>query len=233
MRKLHFASLCLLGTVAAMPSLATTINYATGVNSGTTWVAGLSGSPSSEFSFGAGGPWNTSTGYVDGSYTFTGPDNGGYLLQDVALNGYGLLGATDGNGGILIDLPGSGVTAMYLLAEAVNSSNQLSKNDNLTITLYSGSNAVSSDNFSGGTIGFNSSAMITSVLLSPTVSNDGVFLTDFYTGTSALPLDNPGGGGGTQNNPSQTPEAATLALVGGGILITFGAKRKFAAKLAF
>jgi hypothetical protein len=186
-------------------------------------------------SFSSGGSWNTAAGYTDNSgYTFSGPDNGNWSLSGIdPAYTWGLAGATDGKGGILINLPGSGATAMYLFTEAINSSNSLSANDNLTVTLYSGANTVSSDTFSGGKIGFNTSAMITSVLVSPSLSNDGVFLTQLYTGTSALPLDSQGGGGGTQNNPSQTPEAATLALVGGGILVTFGAKRKFAAKLAF
>lgn len=225
MRKVQITSLCFLA-VAAVPALATTTEWS--VSAGN-WESDIqSATLSSQLTFSAastaGGPWTTPVGFTDGGYIFSGPDGSNWFLQSFAPNGtYGLASEADGQGSILISLPGSGLTAMYLLVDAIDSSNSLHQNDNMTIGLYSGSNLMSTDVFSSGTsgaIGFSTSYMVTSVLLSPEVANDGVFLTGLYSATSNLPPDSP-----------PAAEAATIALVGGGILVLFGVKRRFARKL--
>ena len=92
------------------------------------------------------------------------------------------------------------------------------RNDaNFTLTL--------SDNevFSGlalGNFGFSSSSEITSLTLSAV--SGSVTIDDFFYATSSQPQD-----------PPQTIEGATFALVGGGLLILLGSRRKLIAKFAF
>jgi hypothetical protein len=75
---------------------------------------------------------------------------------------------------------------------------------------------------SGGAGGISSASPITSVLITAPAGY-GVILyqTAFGTSTSQATSD-----------PGQAPEAATIALVGGGILVLFGSKRKLLHRFA-
>lgn len=147
------------------------------------------------------------------SFVVTGPDKAGY-----SLNGgfYGsivsLLGASDGTGYIRIDLPSSGENAI-LLSVAAQPSAALTVNlsDQETFTV------------SNGLFGLALSHNITWLTIS-TVSGSQPVLDDFFFGTSNLAQD--------QGNQAQSVEGATALMIGGGLLILFGARRKLARQLA-
>jgi hypothetical protein len=217
MFKMRYAALFCLASVAALPVLGTTINS---TNSYSTWdtSAYISGSPTalhlSNLPYGT--DYSNASGVSDGGYTFTGPDgsNNWYLKASSSNGTYGLLGAQDGIGGINVASPGN---AFFVWAFGTGNSN-----DALNLTI----NGTFYKTFTGG-IGISASSPLTSILITPTQSSDAVLFYEFDFANSSLTQD-----GGTQS-PSQTPEAATLLLVGGGILVTFGAKRKFTNKFAF
>lgn len=220
MFKMRYA---LVACLMAVPAVGTTINYTA---SGSTWNSQVQSGTSSSLGFSSGGPWNSSGGYNDGGYIFTGPDGSGWSLASKMISStQGLVSAEDGVGSIELTLPGAGKSAIFITAEAINNSNVLEASDALTVTLYDGSTAMTPYTYTGGMLGINASFGITSVLIQPTKSNEGVFLTYLNFANSSLPQD--GGSGGGNGDPPPAPEAITFALVGGGLLILFGAKRKF------
>lgn len=221
MLKVRYASLCFLFVVTALPEMATTVPSTT--YSG--WTSNVTGTPTFvDVETLTQGHYNTSTGVTDDSYIFTGPDGSNWSLGVQTFgNKTGLFGASDGIGGIEVTLPGSGESAVYL--DVNTEANNALTNGSLTLTLSDGETF----SVSSGQFGLSLSQSITWYELT-TSSGQSPFLQWAYFGNSSLPQD-PGGGGGA--DPSPTPEAATLALVGGGILVLFGAKRKSVFKLAF
>jgi hypothetical protein len=61
-------------------------------------------------------------------------------------------------------------------------------------------------------------------------ASGSVFLDALYYGASSLTQDGDGSGSGSDS--SQTPEAATLLMIGGGLLALFGSRRKWIAPIA-
>jgi hypothetical protein len=219
MFKMHHASLCFVFITAALPSAATTIQSTTFAN----WTANVTGIPTFvDLESLSLGNYNTATGITDASYLFTGPDGSGWSLGVQTFSGKtGLFGAADGKGAIDVTLPGLGQSAIYV---AVNTeANNTLVNGPLTLTLSDGETFA----ISSGQFGLSISHPIAWYTLT-TSAGQAPFLQWAYFGNSSLPQDGNGGG-----DPAQTPEAATLALVGGGMLVLFGARRKFINKLAF
>lgn len=217
----YFALLC-VAVSAWLPALATTIDS---TSSYSTWdtSAYITGSPTADHlnNLTYNNTYDTPAGVTDGGYTFTGPDgtNNWSLTSSSAQGYYGLLGAQDGVGGINVASPGN---AFYVWAVA-------SGNSSDPLNLYINGNFYTT--FTTG-IGISTSSPLTSIMVTPTQSSDGVLLSEVDFANSSLTQDS--GGGGTQGDPAPTPEAATMLLVGGGILVVFGAKRrKFTNKFAF
>ena len=214
------ASFCLLFIAAALPGAATTVQ-ATIYNTWTSYVLGtttfvdLEGLP-------VGTGYSTSAGVTQNGYQFTGPDGSGWSLGVQTFgNKTGLYSASDGAGEIEVTLPGSGQSAIYF--DANTESNNTVTNGGLTLTLSDGE----AFNIGSGQFGLSISHPITWYTLTSS-SGQAAFLQWAYFGTSNLTPDGTGGTGGTGGSePGQAPEAATLALVGGGALVLFGAKRKF------
>jgi hypothetical protein len=219
MFKMRNASWCLLLLSPAIPGLATTIQSTTYQS----WMTQVTGTPTFEdVETLPTGNYSTVAGVNDGSYVFTGPDGLGWNLHEQTFGSTsGLYGASDGSGGIEVTLPGSGQSAIYFDANT-ETSNYLNSGA-LTLTLSDGE----AFNISSGQFGLSISHNITWYKLS-TTSGLAPFLQWAYFGNSALPADGSGGTG----DPAPSSEAATVALVGGGILVLFGAKRKLVRRLA-
>lgn len=221
MYRTRYALLCLPLIAIALPTEATTIQATTY----TSWSAQVTGTPTFvDLETLATGNYSTASGITQGSYTFIGPDGSGWSLGVQTFgNKTGMYGASDGVGGIDVILPGTGQSAIYFYGNT--EANNTLTNGSLTLTLSDGETF----SISSGQFGLNISHAITWYALS-TTSGQAAFLQWAYFGNSSLPQDGGTGGGGT---PGQAPEAATIALVGGGILVLFGSKRKLAQKLSF
>lgn len=221
MFKMRYASFCLLLAVPALPALATTVQSTTYQS----WMTQVTGTPTFEdVETLPTGNYSTVTGVSDGSYVFTGPDGSGWSLGEQTFsNKSGLYGASDGVGGIEVTMPGLGQSAIYL--DANTEANNTLTNGALTLTLSDGE----SFNITSGQFGLSISHPITWYTLT-TTSGQSPFMQWAYFGTSSIPLDS-GGSGGTGDDPPAV-EAATMALVAGGLLVVFGAKRKFTRRLA-
>lgn len=193
---------------AGQANTVTTTNY-------NVWKTNLTGSPTElDFTKVKTTGYNTSSGItlppLQGpalSFVVTGPDNTGYSL---AGGFYGstvsLFGASDGTGYIRVDLPSSGENAVLLgLATQPNAA--------LTVTLSDQESFA----VSNGLFGVALSHDITWLTIS-TVNGSQPVLDDFFFGTSNLSQD--------QVNQSQSAEGATALMIGGGLLILFGARRK-------
>jgi hypothetical protein len=163
--------------------------------------------------------YSNSTGDVVGGFAFTGPDNGAFYLRTILysgnLNGRNftnnvLEGAPDAGGYINISTPAGGENAI-LIYLTTNGSTAI------TATLSDGERFTFNTTSSVmGVFGFSSSSLMTGLTLSTTPGSQ-VLIADLQYGTSSLPQDQPG---------SPTPEGATMALVGGGLLTFFGSRRK-------
>lgn len=200
-----------LGFLAAagQATTITTTNY-------NVWKTNLTGSPIElDFTKVKTTSYSTSSGItlppLQGpalSFVVTGPDKTGYALTG---GFYGstvsLLGASDGAGYIRVDLPAGGENAV-LLGVATQPSAAL------TVTLSD----LESFTVSNGLFGLALSHNITWLTIS-TVNGSQPVLDDFIFGNSNLAQD--------QINQSQSAEAATALMIGGGLLILFGARRKF------
>jgi len=197
-------------------SRATTIST-TSFNS---WKTSLTGSPIElNFTKVKNSTYSTSAGItlvpVSGpalSFVITGPDKTGYYLNG---GSYGsivsLFGASDGVGYIRIDLPSSGENAILLGLAAQPTAG-------LTVTL-SDQETFSASN---GLLGLSLSHNITWLTIA-TNSGSQPLLDDFFFGNSNLAQD--------QASQSQSAEAATGFLIGGGLLVLFGSRRKFVQRL--
>ncbi len=169
--------------------------------------------------------YSTAAGFATGGFDFTGLDSGSYYLRSIlyhaSLNGRSLdlevlEGGPDTGSYINVATPAAGENAM-LLYLTTNGSTPITAtlSDGEHFTFNTASNVF-------GVIGFASSAPMTTITLSTTTGSQ-VLIADMLYGTSALPQDQGGG---------STPETATVALVGGGLLMLFGSRRKVLSKLA-
>jgi hypothetical protein len=148
------------------------------------------------------------SGYTSSDgFNITGPDGSGTYLQGLQYQGYqSLEGGNDSSAQLLVTAPGSGETALlFLLASNPQASNY-------TITLSDGETwtVAGSTTFFGVSV----SHPITSAILSTTAGSHPV-LEDVSYGTTTLPLDSGGSGGGQ----SAVPEATTALLLGAGLLM--------------
>ena len=147
------------------------------------------------------------------SFLITGPDKTGYSLTG---GFYGstvsLFGSSDGTGYIRVDLPASGENAVLLGLAAQPSAA-------LTITLSDQQSFTASN----GLFGLALSHEITWLTIS-TANGSQPVLDDFFFGNSNLTQD--------QNNPPQSAEGATALMIGGGLLILCGVRRKVTRRVA-
>lgn len=212
-RTLRFLAAMVLACLAILTREAagTTITTTT-LNS---WKATLTGSQT-ELNLTAiqSTSYNTSSGITLSAvgnssidFVFTGPDNGSYKLTGNANNGT-LTGASDGTGYINAATPSGGETAILL---GIGCTGTCAGSTPLTLLLSDGE----SFSISSGLFGLSISHPITWAQLSTTSSSAAV-LTDFWYGTSDLAPD-----------PPQTVEGATAILIGGGLLVIFGWRRKW------
>lgn len=224
MFKTRYCALLCIAVGAALPALATTTAMTFSQWDTSTYIDTSSVTYDSLNCSGSSG---SSSGLNCSGFNLTGPDGtGNWFLtsQDypsVQYDPTGLRSNNDGIGAVdFTSLPGGGSTAIFIQAYAVGGSGPTS--DPVTLTLSNGF----STTFSGGAIGISSPTPITFFNLTQTsqssANGDGIWVYQVDLANAA-----------PQTDPSQTPEAATLLLVGGGILIVFGAKRKFTNKFAF
>jgi hypothetical protein len=109
MMKMRYALLCFLLVSVAQLGNATTLPYTTYSAWGNTVTGTLTKLDLSQIT---GGSYNTASGVTDGGYIFTGPD--GTNNWSLSEANSGLLGATDGSGGVAITLPGTGQSAIFV-----------------------------------------------------------------------------------------------------------------------
>ncbi len=208
-RLLYVSASAAFLAAAGQATTVTTTSY-------TVWKTNLTGSPIElDFTKVKTTSYSTSSGItlppLQGpalSFVVTGPDKTGYSLTG---GFYGstvsLLGASDGTGYIRVDLPASGENAVLLGVATQPSAT-------LTVTLSD----LESFTVSNGLFGLALSHNITWLTIS-TVNGSKPVLDDFFFGTSNLAQD--------QINQTQSAEATTALMIGGGLLILFGARRKF------
>jgi hypothetical protein len=191
----------LAGAFQAAATTITTTSYSTWNSS--TYITG-STSVVDLTTLQAGLNYSNAMGYTSQGFNFTGPDGASYILTSQTEGSVtGLLGASDGTGAIDVTMPGSGNSAFLFDAQCITCSG-------LTLTLSDGETFTISNNQFGVSI----SHPITWFKLN-TNSGTRPFLEYVYFGTSALPQDAP-----------QTKEAATLVLIGGGLLTLAGIGRR-------
>ncbi len=208
------------GFAAATP----TTNFTTAYS---TWSSAsyITGSPVDlNMSISSSG-YSTPAGDAVGGFDFTGMDNGAPYLKSLlissTLNGHSfnnevLQGGPDPGAYINVSTPAAGENAVLLYLTTTSSTPiiaTLSDGEHFT---FNTSNGVV------GVFGFASSSPMTWMTFS-TSPGSQVLIADLQFGTSSLPQD--------QGGEAPTPEAATAALVGGGILTLFGSRRKLVRKL--
>lgn len=208
------------GFAAATP----TTNFTTAYS---TWssVSYITGSPVDlNMSISSSG-YSTPAGDAVGGFDFTGMDNGSPYLKSLlissTLNGHAfnnevLQGGPDPGAYINVSAPAAGENAMLLYLTTTSSTPIIATlSDGEHFTFNTASNVV-------GVFGFTSSSPMAWMTFS-TSSGSQVLIADLQYGVSSLPQDQ-------DNTP--TPEAATAALVGGGILTFLGSRRKLFRKLS-
>ena len=216
MFNVRWAGLCVVCAAAALPAMGTTEQ----TTAYASWTPMLTGSPSAQVIENLDGTHDTSAGISSDGYTFIGPDGSGWSLTGEMLGGIdGLLGPSDGTGYMDVVLPGSGQSAIYINVNTYN--NDSLNNGPVTLTLSDGETF----NNVTGQFGLSISHPITWYTVQ-TTSGQAAFLEWAYFGNSNLPQDSGSGAG------APASEAATMALVGGGMLVLFGSKRKLIKRLA-
>src|SRR5579863_1101157 len=172
--------------------------------------------------------YNNSSGYTNDGATFVGYDNttgqaGSYDLKDedvtpdwgsgAYLDGPGSFGSS-ADAGITVTLPSNTFAiATNIMASSENpEAPPASDAANFQILLSTGSTVYTVTSLSGYTsmafVGFTSDTAITSITFNPQSSTDRTELDNFQFGQTA-----------GQQQTSATPEASTLLLCGGGLLL--------------
>jgi hypothetical protein len=217
LKRFLFAAATLIFLAHARHANATTVT----TTSYSVWKNGLTGNPIElDFTKVKNVSYSTAAGItllpLQGPalpFVITGPDRTGYSL---AGGFYGstvsLFGASDGTGYIRVDLPSGGENAILLgLAAQPSASLNVTLSDQQTFTV------------SNGLFGFSLSHNISWLTIS-TVNHSQPVLDDFFFGNSSLTQD--------QVNQSASAEAAPALMIGGGLLILFGARRRFKPRAA-
>ncbi|MGC2662190.1 MAG: PEP-CTERM sorting domain-containing protein [Bryobacteraceae bacterium] len=239
--KLHMGSLigAILGGVllAAAPAGATSVTWA-GANGGTVgsgFVSGVSSYTALNFPTSASScPGSSSAFCTGGTSTVGGFTISGTGLQVNYDSDYSNTVGFEASS-ITVTTPVSGINAFFIqLGDSVAGAP-------ITVTLSDGEtiSSVNSQSLNSPTyFGISISHDITSFSVSTTSGN--IFLDEMYSGVSTLAQDSgsgdgsgDGSGSGDSGDPSATPEAATILLIGGGLLALVGSRRKWvAARLA-
>lgn len=149
----------------------------------------------------------SNSSYPSSTFVFTGPDTAyqsGWNLTTRAYQGINsLYGPTDGVGNITVTMPSGGENAIMLsLATTGNSTITLKLSDGETFTP------------SAGIFGVSISHDISWLTLS-TTNGSAVIIDDFRYGNSNLTQD-----------PAPSLEASTVLMIGGGLLVMLGGRRK-------
>jgi len=218
----HLKRVLLAGATSVFLAYANRANATTvTTTSYSIWKTGLTGNPIElDFTKVKTTNYKTSSGItlmpLQGpaqSFVVTGPDQAGYAL---AGGFYGsvvsLFGASDGTGYIRIDLPAGGENAILLglaAQPAANLSVRLSDQESFVV--------------SNGLFGLVLSHDINWLTIS-TINGAQPVLDDFLFGNSNLAQD--------PVNQSESNETAPALMIGAGLLILFGARRKFKHRLA-
>ncbi|HEY7307354.1 MAG TPA: hypothetical protein VH601_24735 [Bryobacteraceae bacterium] len=217
LKRFLFAGVALIFLAHARHAIATTVT----TTSYSVWKNGLTGNPIElDFTKVKNVSYNTATGItllpLQGPalpFLITGPDKTGYsLVGGFYGSTVSLFGASDGTGYIRVDLPSGGENAILLsLATQPSASLTVMLSDQQIFTV------------SNGLFGLLLSHDITWLTIS-TVNHSQPVLDDFFFGNSTLAQD--------QINQSGSAEAAPALMIGGGLLILFGARRRFKGRAA-
>jgi hypothetical protein len=217
LKKALFASAPLVFLVCANRAKATTVT----TTSYSVWKTGLTGNPIElDFTKIKNTNYKTASGItlapLQGpalSFVITGPDGAGYTLAGGFYgNIVSLFGASDGTGYIRIDLPAGGENAILLglaTQPAAHLTVKLSDQESFAV--------------SNGLFGLVLSHDISWLTISTTNGAQPV-LEDFFFGNGNLAQD--------PVNQSESGETAPALMIGGGLLILFGARRKFKHRMA-
>jgi hypothetical protein len=208
------ASVLFVATFAlsiALPLRATTITSSTY----TDWAASTTGvTHDTDFTHIQYSPYGPSGYTTSDGFSITGPDGSGFSLQGVQFNGYqSLQGGNDAAAQVLATTPAGGETALFFLfgsSPATPTGYTITLSDGETFTLAANATM----------FGLSVSHPVTSATLQ-TSSGSAVVLSDLSYATSNLPLDSGGTG-----DPSTVPEAATSLLLGSGLLIIAGLRKR-------
>lgn len=220
--EVHLKRVLLTGATMAFLVYANRANATTvTTTSYSAWKTGLTGNPIElDFTKVKTTNYKTSSGItlvpLQGpalSFVITGPDKANYAL---AGGFYGsvvsLFGASDGTGYIRIDLPSGGENAILLGLATQPAAN-------LTVKLSDQQSFVVSNGLFGLVLSHDISWLTIS-----TINGAQPVLDDFLFGNSNLTQD--------PLNQSESEETAPALMIGAGLLILFGARRKFKHRLA-
>jgi hypothetical protein len=215
--------------LAAVPAGATSVTW-DGSNGSTVygaWVTDVTGTPT-ELSFptsascpGGSGAICAGGSATLGSFTISGTGlNVNYDSSN--RNAPGFESST-----VTVTTPAGGINAFLIEVGASTSPSPV------TIALSDGEmiTSVNSSELDAPTFfAISISHEITSFSISTASGN--VFLDDLFYGASSLTQDGGTGDGGTGGDTSQTSEAATVLMIGGGLLALLGSRRKWVARFA-
>jgi hypothetical protein len=161
--------------------------------------------------------YNTASGIALSGFTITGPNNGGYSLTgSIGAGPSALFGSANAGAGINVATPVDGKNAIFLSVGT-------SGGTPITLALSDGQSFTVNTSL----FGFTLSHDITSFLLT-TSPGSQVYINDLAYGASSLTQDV---GDTPPPDTSATPEGATVALIGGGLLVLFGSRKKWASGL--
>lgn len=216
--------------LASVPARATSVTWdgSSAITVYDDWTTDVSGTPSS-LNF----PTSTTCPGSSGAICTAGTTT----LSSFTISGTGLNVNYDTSNGrtpgfeapaITVATPTGGINAFFIQIGDSTSSAPI------TITLSDGeqitsvnSSLIDSPTFFAIAISHD----ITSFSISSSSASGNVFLDALYYGTTNLAQDG-GSGDGSGSDPSQTPEAATILMIGGGLLALFGSRRKWVARFA-
>jgi hypothetical protein len=156
----------------------------------------------------------SNSSHPSSTVVFTGPDNGGWSLSTrlytySSVNYTSLNGPGDGVGNITVTLPAGGENAVMLGLGT-------SQGTQLTVELSDGSSFTPAAGIFGIALTHDISWLTVS-----TTSGSNPIIFDFQYASSNLTQDQ------FTQDPAPTLEASTIVLIGGGLLVFIGGRRKF------